>query len=168
MTMMPAPLTYGDYSIRVVHGAVNPDLSNEIADFWLMNQAITDPHEAARRVDDVICVARNTADEIVGINSIYVSALNQPSQRYYFYRIFLRKQDRVLGLAARMRCMCVDYLRVHSVGSDISGVAMVTENPKLMKNAAQRMLARAGWQHVGRGPLGRDVWKIEFNRSNPV
>lgn len=163
--MSMPPLIYRDYAIHVVHGSVDTRLADEISAFWLDNEAMADPIETARRVADVVCVARNAAGEIVGVNSVYLSALYQPSRLYYFYRIFLRKQDRVLGLSARMRKLCVDHLR--AAGGDILGVAMVTENPKLMKPAARRMLARAGWQYLGRGPLGRDVWTIEFAQSTP-
>lgn len=151
------------YSISVTQGRVDSTLTREITAFWAENHAIPDADEAVRRVGEVICVARNVDQEIVGVNSVYVSGLNQPAQTYYFYRIFIRQQDRVLGLSARMREMCIDYLRRTSADSGVLGLAMITENAKLMRPAAKRMLIRAGWQYVGRGPLGRDAWIISFD-----
>lgn len=65
-----------------------------------------------------------------------------------------------------MRQMCIEYLRRTAVGSGILGLSMITENTKLMWPGAKRMLIKAGWQYIGRGPLGRDAWKIDFDRSN--
>ena len=104
-----------DRGYEVVFERVDDALANEICAFWMDNQALTDSQEARRRTAEVVCVARNAASEIVGVNSVYVSGLNHPAQPYYFYRIFVRKTDRVLGLSTRMRHLCVEHLRVKGV-----------------------------------------------------
>ena len=151
-----------DYALQSVYGAMTPELSREIIAFWSSNHAIGDPIEAERRVAEVVCVARNPEGEIAGVNSVYEGTLGEPPRPYYFYRLFIRKQDRVLGLAGRMRVICSDRLRSEAATSGVLGIALVTENAKLMTVALRRLLHRSGWQYLGREALGRDVWKIDF------
>ena len=151
-----------DYALQSVYSAMNPELSQEIIAFWASNQAIGDPREAERRVAEVVCVARNPSGEIVGVNSVYEGALGEPPRKYYFYRLFIREQDRVFGLAGRMRIICSDRLRSEAAINGVLGLALVTENVKLMTVALRRLLHRSGWQYLGREALGRDVWKIDF------
>lgn len=163
---MVLPKTCEDYALRAVYGEMDANLANEILAFWMTNDAIKDPQEARRRVAEVACVARNAEREIVGVNSVYQGTLGESARPYYFYRIFIGKRDRVLGLAGRMRKVCLGLLRTIAAGNGVVGLAMVAENAKYMTLASRRQLSRSGWQYVGREALGRDVWKIDFDGSN--
>ena len=123
---------FDDYTIRVVHGVVEDRLADEITAFWKVNGALTDPREARRRVAEVVCVARNLAGEIVGLNSVYLSTVNRPPQPYYIYRTFIRSTDRVLGLARCMYQLCFAHLRAHRQDRGILGIAMAADNGKFM------------------------------------
>ena len=162
---MDQPITCQDYALESVYGEMNPHLTRVFVAFWTNNQAINDPQEAERRVAEVVCVARNREGEIVGVNSVYEGTLGEPPRPYYFYRLFIRKQDRVFGLAGRMRVICSDRLRSEAEKNGVLGIALVTENVKLMTVALRRLLHRSGWQYLGREPLGRDVWKIDFGSN---
>lgn len=161
---MDMPASFRDYAIGSVYGGISEALAAELVAFWRDNAAIGDPSEAARRVAEVVCIARNAAGEIVGVNSVYVGAFGHPDQLYYFYRMFVRERDRVRGLGARMTTAAVACLRDFAArrGARVRGVVLVTENPKLMQRGARGLLTRLGWAYAGRGPLGRDVWKIDF------
>jgi hypothetical protein len=42
------------------------------------------------------------------------------------------------------------------------GIALVTENPKLMRESGRRLIASFGWRRTGTDPRGLDLWTIEF------
>lgn len=155
---------FRDYVIEPVYGRLSAPVAREVADFWLAEGAIGEPAEAARRIAEVVCIARGRDGTIVGVNSAYVGTFERPDHAYYFYRMFIREADRVRGLGARMTTAAVDCLRDVAAGAGVGvrGVVLITENPKLMQPGAQGLLTRLGWTYVGRGPRGRDVWKVDF------
>lgn len=160
MTTQPS-----DYSISSVSGPVSEELRSEAAAFWLRNGAIPNSDEARRRADELVCVARNAAGEIVGVNTAYVSTFRSADDRYYFYRMFLRPQDRHLHLACELVRASVDALRDRRVEPAVQGIVLVTENKKLMRASGRRILTHLGWHPAGTDPRGLDVWKIEFDRA---
>jgi hypothetical protein len=86
----------GNYSITPVSAPVSEGLRQEVAAFWLGNGAIPNVIQAQRRADELVCVARNASNEIVGVNTAYVSNLPGEDGNYWFYRMFIRPPDRHL------------------------------------------------------------------------
>jgi len=78
--------------------------------------------------------------------------------------LFVRPADRVPGLASRMVRSAVACLRAGRAPG-VAGIVLITENPKLMARGGRRKLERLGWTYVGRGPRGRDAWKIDFEAA---
>ncbi len=154
-----------NYSIATVYGLVSEELRHEAAAFWLHNGAIGNPDEARRRADELVCVARNRAGEIVGVNTAYVSSLRTAEDRYYFFRMFIRPQDRHLHLCNAMMRAAAGTLRERRHAEPaIRGVVLVAENPKLMRASARRFLTYLGWRQEGKDSRGLDIWTVEFDR----
>jgi len=160
---MTDSITFDDYTITVVQGSVDTALAGEIATFWLANGGLADPQEARRRVAEVVCVARNRAREIVGLNTVYLSTLRRPPQAYYLYRAFIRAADRRLGLAKCMHYLCYEHLRAGTLLRNILGVALVVENAKFTRAPGQAYLERCGGRHIGNDQNGRHVWTFDFD-----
>ena len=155
--------TRTEYSITPVFGAVTEALQRDAAAFWLQNGAVGDANEAARRAFELVCVARNAAGEIVGVNTAYVSNLRTRDDRWFHYRMFLRLRDRHLHLArALMRAAIATLHERRPAAAAIQGIALVTENPKLMRASGRRLIASFGWQRIGKDTRGLDVWTITF------
>ena len=153
-----------DYSISSVFGAVSEDLRDEVAAFWVNNGALPNVDAARQRADQLVCVARNAAGEIVGVNTAYVSGLGAEQRRYFFCRMFIRPSDRLLQLASALARAGVDALREHRhAEAAIRGVALLAENPKFMRAGGRRFLTKLGWCQVGQDARGQDVWTIEFD-----
>lgn len=159
---MTDSITFDDYTITVVQGSVDTALAGEIATFWLANGALADPQEARRRVAEVVCVARNRAREIVGLNTVYLSTLGRPPRAYYLYRAFIRPADRRLGLARCMSFLCYEHLRTHAPLREILGLALVVENAKFATEPGQAYLEQSGGRHIGNDQIGRHVWTFDF------
>ena len=153
-----------NYSIATVSGLVSEELRHEAAAFWLHNGAIGNPDEARRRADELVCVARNRAGEIVGVNTAYVSNLRAVDDRYYFFRMFIRPSDRHLHLCCALTRAALGALREgRHFGAAVQGVAVVTENPKLRRASGRRLLTNLGWRPSGTDPRGLDLWTVEFD-----
>lgn len=151
------------YRIETVYGKLTQPQRQEIIRFWLKHRAIPSLEAARRRVGQVIDVLRNAEGEIVGLNSVYPATYRSPGERYLFYRLYIRPQDRKPGLARRATRHVVEALLARpELRPGIKGLIAVTENPKLSREAARRQLQRIGFEYDGRGPKGFDIWRVEF------
>jgi len=156
------------YTFVFVHGAVNESLGQEIIDLWNSNQALGIPEEAQRRLSEVACIARNSAGQLVAVNSIYLRDLPNAGGQYYFYRQFTRPEDRRVSLSLRMLRQTLDFLKKRELEStthpqSAQGVIVVAENVKLLRKAARRSLERSGLSLVGRDNRGVEIWGLRFH-----
>jgi len=151
------------YAITVVRGRMDAALVAQLTEFWRRNGAIVDPRAARRRCAEVVCVARNGAGEIAGINSAAIADFSTAGDRHYFYRQFIRAQDRSVRLSTALVRAGVAALRAHARSAAVKGVVLVAENPKFARRGARRILERLGWRYLGKGPRGFDVWRIAFS-----
>lgn len=157
------------YSIETVYGRLTPVRAAEIIKFWGQQRVLPNPQEARRRVAQVVDVIRNAEGEIVGLNSVYPAAYRSPQDSYYFYRLFIRPQDRKPGLGREATRHAVEFLKTRpNPRLGVKGVVVVTENPKLTRGGGRRVLQRLGFDYDGRGPKGFDVWRVEFPPSQPA
>ncbi len=153
--------TFSGYRIFCVYGKVDSGLARELVDFWIDNKAIQNPQRAKARVPQVALIARNSAGRLAGVSTVYISMLNR-NQRYYFYRMFIQPTDRVSGMMRFMTLRTRDYLRGLKVEDKPQGMAIVTENRKLMDRGMRREFERAGFTCLGKTPKGFDLWISEF------
>jgi hypothetical protein len=147
--------------ISIVYRNVNDALREELGAFWRRYGAIADPAEMRRRADEVVCVARDASGKIAGVNSVYIGPL--AGQPHYFYRQFMRPENRQLALSTRMVREAAAFLRArHFAGDPVKGMVLVAENPKLSRPGGRDLLRRLGWTHLGKESRGHDVWRLAF------
>lgn len=152
-----------EHSITPVFGAVTEELRREVVAFWLQHGAIGNQLEASKRADQLLCVARNGAGELVGVTTAYLASMQGREGRYFFCRMFIRPSSRVLQLAYALARAGVDTLRAHRHRhADVLGAALVAENPKFRLAGGRRFLGNLGWRPVGKDARGLDLWTIEF------
>ena len=155
------------YTFLFVHGVVNESLGQEILELWNSNQALGIPEEAQRRLSEVACIARNSAGQLVAVNSIYLRDMPNAGGQYYFYRQFTRPEDRRVSLSLRMLRQTLAFLKNRELEAPASpqsaqGVIVVAENVKLLRKAARRSLERSGLALVGRDNRGVEIWGLRF------
>lgn len=161
---MDADYDYHGYTIYNVYHAVPAGLRDEIIDLWRRNRILPHPDEAERRVDEVVLVIRGPAGQIVGVSTVYIGDFQQPGNSYYFYRMFIQPADRIPGLMRFVALRTREILKAqHVPGTDgPQGVIHVNENQKLMRPGMKRMFERNGYEYLGRGPKGNDIWRYLF------
>lgn len=80
----------GTYTIERVRGDLGDQARDEILAFWKSHAAL-DGEAAARRLPEVVCVVRDAAGEIAGVNSAYADEVPLISgRRFWVYRSLLR------------------------------------------------------------------------------
>ncbi|NWD67942.1 hypothetical protein HX870_10070 [Pseudomonas gingeri] len=147
-----------------VWGQITPSQRSELIAFWGETGAITDPCEAWRRTFEVAGVVLNADDRIVGVSSVYCAYSPGAGALYWFYRTFIREDNRDVGLAPRLFAHTCEQLALAYAGEAQAPVGMmiVVENPKLETAAGIRVIQRAGFQHLGIDESGQSVWHRLF------
>ena len=164
--MIPLPLFYANYRLDTVYGRIAPQLAAEIISLWQENRVVGGG-EASRRVAEVVMTIRDGNNTLVGVNTVYIQDLLQADNPYYFYRVFIRPRDRKsFGLRNYLGKTTREFLKGYTPqGNPPHGVVIVVENRKLSRPGARKMLARQGWNELGKGPRGFEVWYINFDGS---
>ena len=160
MTDWEARLAQRGYSLRMVTGDLNAPTAQAILRLWLENGVLS-PVEAQRRLVEVVCVADDPTGELVGVNSVYLSAHPEANTFYWFYRMFIGPQRRgVFGLAQALLGKALAHLRDHPQAAQ--DMILVLENPKLMRRAPAAILGNFGFARIGADARGCEVWRLDF------
>lgn len=157
-----ASYDYHGYTIANVYRNIPAGLRGEIIDLWLRHRVIPSQGEAQRRVDQVVLAIRNPAGRMAGVTTAYVGDFQQPGNSYYFYRMFIQPDDRIPGMMRFVTLRTRDVLAAHHRPGGPQGMIIVTENQKLMRPGMRRMFERNGYEYLGRGPKGNDIWRSMF------
>ena len=158
---MPHP----KYEIDCVYKKLNVMQREEIVDFWLHNRAGLSPREASRRVDEVVCTARNYDNELVGLCTVFPKA-DLHSNVFLNYRMFIRPQDRVSGLMKHVLRQAFQYFQSDSEARcSALGMVIRTENRKLMRKGMRKLAEKEQWVFVRKDQAGCEIWKKEFSSS---
>lgn len=146
------------FKVQWVFGNITEALRCQIVAFWLQEGALTNPDEAWRRSFEVACVLEeDETGSIAGVCTVAIS-MDDQDRSYGFVRIFVRPSSRRAGLNVRLMERMIEGFKAlaREPGGPHRLVATI-ENRKLERRAAQRILARLGFVHVGVAPNGEQV-----------
>lgn len=156
--------TIHDLSLHIVWANNNPQLQAALVQFWLENKAIVTRAEAEARISQVVCVALNAQQHIVGVSTVYIAPFRQDNTTYYFFRTFIREDARKLGLALRF----VKFTRAHlaKLSTDLTpkpqGMMIVTDNLRLKLRRINKWLSGQGFVLIGKTAEQKEVWRALF------
>lgn len=150
----------GQYRLQRVNGQTAATVFDEIVDFWRRNQALPPGDDGQQRSRQVFFVARNPAAEVVGVCSVYVADFLKAGDPHYFYRTFVRPEDRNYFLMVRMWQRSGECLRSEYTPGKPRGLVIVAENPLFQHPKVQLRMQRGGYRLVGKDGRGCDVWYL--------
>lgn len=163
--MVMTRYTHGQYTLDFVYQRLQAEERNQVIKLWV-SSGVLPLSEAESRVDQVVMTIRNEKGELVGVNTAYIQDFQHAGNPYYFYRIFIREQDRGSSLRSKATELARRLLRDYRYDSPKPlGVVIVTENRKYERPGAVRLLQRQGWHYLGKGPRGFNVWYENFDGS---
>jgi hypothetical protein len=159
-------LAFKDCRITRVYGRVDGALGREIVQLWV-GSGVLDPAEAQRRLSEVYFTVRDGRNRLIGVSTVYLGDFLQQGDAYWFLRMFLLPDARgdfeLASFVSRQSRLALRHQDNH--GATPIGVIIVTENPKLWRKGAHRVLFRDGWRFWGRGPKGNEIWYENFDGS---
>jgi len=149
------------FKLSVVYHKLTSEVRQEIISMWLTEGAL-DIKEATRRVDEVVVIARNEQNQLVGVTSVQIDMINNTP--YYFFRMYVRQQNRNRSIPRSspvMSNLTVDFLSTYEVTPKPTGVVSILDNPKL----SNRIMETFGWNYYGISPIGKSIWYKNFDGS---
>lgn len=159
----------GDYQFLNVFQRTTPPLRAAIAALWHRHRILppnVDPLQRAHQV--AVAIIRNN-DTLVGVSTVYQGVIRQPQPAVaqdipvYFYRMFIQPQDRVPELMRKVTNATFAILQALHRAGQAKGMAIVSENRKLMRPGLRRKLERNGYVLIGQNAAGQDVILRRFN-----
>ena len=159
---------YGLYTVTCLFENIGEDDRARVIDLWTRNQILPPGESAEQRVNQVVLVARETTSgNVIGVNTVFRAQLNAESPEYYMYRTFIQPGQRVYDLPGFMIGFAFETLNQRYCAGKPVGLVFLTDNPKLQRPGTVIQLKRRGWEHLGRGPQGRDLWRKMFLPVQP-
>lgn len=162
-TSPAAAIAQSAFRVRWVFGNVSDVLRAQIVEFWLQEGAVANPHEAWRRSWEVACVLQQAEEgRIEGACTVAIR-LDDRGVSYGFVRLYIRPASRRAGLNARLIEAMIEGFKtmVHEPGAPRHLVATL-ENRKFERRAAQKIIARLGFVHVGTAATGELVMQCDL------
>lgn len=157
-------MRFKQHRLENVHLHTTSEQRSEVVRFWLDEKALSNTAEAERRAHELVFLIRrnDVCGTLVGVSSAGLMRARN-GRRYWTYRMYLRKQDRIPYLSLAVTdATCAHLKERASREGDADGMLIVTENPKLMRRGARTLFQRRGCRHVGRTPRGLDLWLMDF------
>lgn len=159
---------HGNYLLDFVYGSLTDIQRQEIIHLWV-SSGVLPASEAQQRVEQVVMTMRNRQGILVGVNTAYVQNFQVSGNFYYFYRIFIREQDRGSDLRTRATTLARQLLKDYQgTVPKPHGIIIITENVKYERPGGMRLLRRQGWHYLGRGPRGFNIWFDNFDGSDSI
>jgi hypothetical protein len=166
-TRLGLNLSFKDYLLENVYLHTTESQRAEIVALWQTEGAGIKGDDADRSSYEAVFLIRTQWGELAGVATVALVRLKKGG-RFYSYSMFLRKRDRVSYLMLTTLNATRDFLRnfKHPVSQPV-GMLSVSENPKLMRPGARKILARHGYKLFGQTARGEDVWLADFSEPEP-
>ena len=157
---------FRDYLLENVYLRATEVQRSEIIALWQGEGVVRDAGERERRSHEAVFLIRAPSGELAGLSTVGLVRV-EGGRKFYAYRMFLRKRDRVPYLMVTVTQATRDFLRNFAHPEfQPSGMLIVAGNPKLMRPGVQKLFARHGCRYWGKTPWGEDVWAVDFGERN--
>lgn len=157
-----------DVSIELVANEHNEQLSNELVNFWLDEQVIESASEAKARVKDVVTIARDANNTIVGVNSFYEDYNSLLENYFLHHRSLVSKEHRKSNVSVRLTTIAWEYFNKRfneGLETKYIGVITVVQNANLIKYMTQAIWPHSNYVYIGNEPNGNPIRVWYFDNA---
>lgn len=145
------------FTIHNVWQKVDPILADEIATFWLAQQALNDRRQAVTRSQQAAFIARGEDNNIVGVSTAYKQMSPQIGHYFYYMRAFVHPdyRDGDIGrVFTRAIVAFFELFYITGVDKEIIGVFMEIENRFFQNYRRDAILQEADFVYIGKNERG--------------
>ena len=153
---------YGRYHLLNVYGDITSELTEKIIALWKNNGILPAGADPYRRVNEVAVVILDSAQNIVGVSTVYPDFRPRLNETVFLYRMFIQPQDRTPSMMLSVLQQTYALLNALRRADKPTALMIETENPKLMREGMRRQFEKMGYQLLGKNPQGQDVWRKGF------
>lgn len=143
--------------IHNVWQAITPELEAEIIQFWLDQKALPSEEEAKKRVPQVAFVARNPANDIVAISTVYPQMSPQLANYLFYARVFVADAARRSHTGQDLLLTAVEFFESRfkeGHNPKIIGLFLEVENAALKQARNQAVWPTTGFVYLGQNARG--------------
>lgn len=145
------------FTIQNIWENISDSNEEEIIQFWLKSGALHNYQQAQERLKQVIFIARNNDNDIVGISTAY-KQYNQPLENYFYYmRAFIHPNYRQSGIARSFALGIIEFFEtrfLQKIESDVIGIFLETENQAIKANRKEAIMEKTGFVYIGKNEKG--------------
>ena len=142
---------------ELVWGQPSKRLAQEIAGFWVLNDAVVHPVEIKRRLAEVLVVLRDADHTIIGITTTYPYPMPSPG-RYIGLRTFIAPTARRLSTLMLMSDAVIGAL--DGWAKEPTGLVFCADNRKFMGDGNRRWFKRRGWARISADDAEKDEFLL--------
>lgn len=152
------------YAVYPAMGQMTPALKEAIIDLWQTNRILPQTIDPLQRVEEVAMVLAQ-GNKVVGVSTVTLGRLSDikiqdiDNGLFYFYRMFIQKQDRQPMLMAEMARQTREWLEQNK---NSCGIVHIIENRKIERPGMRRIFERRGYETNHRTPDGTVVYIKRF------
>lgn len=144
---------------------ITPEIETALVDFWIDNKAMADRKQAAERVKQVVCIAKD-GDKIVGASTAHPRVIPRLRQPMYYYRNFIAESHRGQQLGAPFLNKSKEALQEYSKSLEkplCLGILLELENKALAAHRNDVIWPEVGAVFIGYSPKGLHLRVIYFD-----
>ena len=142
--------------IEVVRGEVGPELQEELVRFWIERNAL-DERVARIRAPQVLCVLRDDAGQIAGVNSAYAEEVPAVGARtFWIYRMLIDEAHQTAA-APGMLETAFGVLSADFDGTGPIGFCVFLPDPSIFPDHKRAFWEELDLTYAGYLPDGRQV-----------
>ena len=148
----------GRHIVEVVRGRLSDRHAEEITGFWAAHGALTGA-AAQERLAEVVCVLRDSAGGVIGVNSVFDEPVALiANRRFWVYRRFLGPEaddgDEVAMVLAAFEALATGH--APGDGGPV-GLCLYVEDPEFLRRHPEAVWPQTDLLYAGYLPDGRQV-----------
>lgn len=144
-------------SFEVVYKNIPHTYKKQILQLW---DNVLPKSEQLKRIDQVVVVAKNSNNEIVGVTTVYKDIFKPKNELFYFYRMYVdpKYRNRIINRNGNnMTTITKEYLRDLQEYEKPKGIIAVLENKKI----SDKIMLMLGWEPLN-SPINEKMWISKF------
>lgn len=138
----------------------------QVLDLWKRNKALPTDADPKERVREIVLVAVDPEDRVVGVNTVFPGVLppeaGAMSPVCYYYRLFIEPTGRKPHLMMTMTDAAFDVLQEHTRPDGCDTFAFLSDNQGLVRPGMTRLLKRHGYVPTLRYSVGKVLFLRPF------